>query len=164
MHEAGSLLRRVRQEAGLTQREMAVRAGTSQPAVAAYEAGRQTPTLGTLERLLAACGHELVVTTRRVSSPPTAALLSRNRVRILQLARKRGVTNVRVFGSVARGDAGSESDVDLLVDLEPERTLLDVVAFSENLAGMLGVKVDAATPDMLKPRVRRAALADARPL
>ena len=164
MQEIGSLVRQIRHQAGLTQRDVAMRAGTSQPAVAAYEADRQTPTLGTLERLLAACGHELVVETRPASSPPTAELLSRNRRRILRLARACGITNVRVFGSVARGDAGSESDVDLLVDLEPERTLLDVVAFSENLAGMLGVKVDAATPDMLKSRVRRAALADARPL
>ena len=164
MRDVATLVRDARRQAGLTQRDLAVRAGTSQPTVSAYEAGRQIPTLSTLERLLVACGRELVVTAEPVPAAPNAALLTRNRGRILRLARAHGITDVRVFGSVARGDADASSDVDLLVGLESSRTLLDVVAFSDAATDMLGVEVDAATPDMLKPKVRKSALADARPL
>lgn len=164
MRDIGGLVRDARRQAGLTQRDLAGLAGTSQPTVAAYETGRQIPTLNTLERLLVACGRELVVTAESGRVAPNTALLNRNRGRILRLARAHGITNVRVFGSVARGDTDASSDVDLLVELESDRTLLDVVAFSDAATGMLGVEVDAATPDMLKPRVRRAALADAHPL
>jgi predicted nucleotidyltransferase len=76
----------------------------------------------------------------------------------------RGVRNVRVFGSVARGDAAAASDVDLLVDLAPDRTLLDLVAFQRDAQQLLGVPVDVATSDMLKERIRDTVLCEALPL
>ena len=159
-----SMLRDARQGAGLTQDALAQRVGTSQPAVAAYEAGRRTPTLATLERLIAACGRELVVNSRP-GAPQTRqlalALLRRQRERVLEAAASNGARNVRVFGSVARQEADDASDVDLLVDLEPGRTLVDLAAFREEVAALLGIPVDVATSDILKPSVREEALQQA---
>jgi uncharacterized protein len=80
---------------------------------------------------------------------------------ILNAARKRGVTNVRVFGSVVRGEAEPGSDIDLLVDLEAGRTLLDLSAFQREVTELLNLSLDVATPDMLKPRIRDTVLEEA---
>jgi predicted nucleotidyltransferase len=74
------------------------------------------------------------------------------------------VRRVRVFGSIARDDAGPGSDVDLLVELAPGRTLLDLVGFRRDAAETLGVRVDVATPDMLEEHIRAEVLAEAVPL
>jgi hypothetical protein len=70
---------------------------------------------------------------------------------------------IRVFGSVARG-AEDARDIDLLVDLEPNRTLLDLAGFRRDAAEILGAPVDVATLDMLKERIRPEVLAEAVPL
>jgi len=75
-----------------------------------------------------------------------------------------GADNVRVFGSVARGEDSTQSDIDLLVDLRTDATLLELAGLREDLAGLLGSRVDVATPGMLKPAVRKRALAEAVPL
>lgn len=154
-------LERIRKEAGLTQAELAVRAGTSQPAVNRYERGEVTPSVQTLERLLDACGCQLGIER---AEGPLAGLVRRERRRIIELARARGAYNVRVFGSVARGDETSSSDVDLLVDLEPGRTLIDLSGLRLDLRQFLRCNVDVATDDLLKATVRNRALAEARPL
>lgn len=69
-----------------------------------------------------------------------------------------------MFGSVARGDAHGASDIDLLVDLETGRTLLDLLAFRRDAERLLGVPVDVATSDMLKQRIRDEVHAEALPL
>jgi len=71
-------------------------------------------------------------------------ILSENRPAILRAAKAHGAGNVRVFGSVARGEASADSDVDLLVDLEPGRSLLDHAALVIELEALLGRKVDIA--------------------
>ena len=86
------------------------------------------------------------------------------REQILQLARNRGAHNIRVFGSLARGEHGASSDIDFLVDLDPDRTLMDLGGLLMDLQRMLGVRVDVATEDMLRKRVRDQALRDAVPL
>jgi predicted nucleotidyltransferase len=83
---------------------------------------------------------------------------------ILRLAAAHGASNVRVFGSLARGEQRAESDVDLLVDLEANRSLMDLGGLLVDLETLLGGRVDVATEQMLKPRVRTRALADAVPL
>lgn len=93
-----------------------------------------------------------------------AERLQQKRHAILHAARKRGVTNLRVFGSVAREETDPGSDIDLLVDLEPGRTLLDLVAFQREVADLLDLPVDIATPDMLKDRIRDVVLDEALPL
>ncbi len=72
-----------------------------------------------------------------------------------------GARDVRVFGSVARGEERPDSDVDLLVDLEPGRTLFDLAALEERLEGLLGRPVQVATARDLRAPVRRAAERDA---
>jgi uncharacterized protein len=69
-----------------------------------------------------------------------------------------------VFGSLARGENVAASDIDLLVDLAPGRTLLDLAAFRREAGEILEVPVDVATPDMLKERIRSEVLAEALPL
>lgn len=162
------LIRRARGEAGLSQREVARRAGTSQAAVARYESGRSSPAVTTLQRLLHACGRSLVLTTEAVPVSDLSGRLGRRlrerRAEVSAVARRHGARNVRVFGSVARGEERPESDIDLLVDLDADRTLLDLAALTSDLRSLLGVDVDVATLDLLKPRVREQAVRDNVPL
>jgi hypothetical protein len=86
------------------------------------------------------------------------------REEILRIAARHGARNVRLFGSVARGEAGPESDVDLLVDLEPGRSLLDHAGLMLELEALLGCKVDVATERGLRERMRDRVLREAVPL
>lgn len=83
---------------------------------------------------------------------------------ILRVAARYGAHNVRVFGSAARGDLSPSSDLDLLVDLDPDRTLMDLGGLLIELQDLLQVRVDVATESMLRWKVRERALADAVPL
>lgn len=83
---------------------------------------------------------------------------------IVRVAQAHGAMSVRVFGSRARGDAGPESDLDLLVTLEPGRGLLDLVAIKQDLEDLLRFPVDVVTEASLSPYLRDAVLAEARPL
>lgn len=96
--------------------------------------------------------------------PSVDQLLQARRADILALAAKRGARNVRVFGSVARGQADAGSDIDLLVDLEPGRSLLDLGGLWSDLNGLLGVKVDLVTEKGLRESIREKVLREAVPL
>ena len=74
---------------------------------------------------------------------------------------RHGAHDVRVFGSIVRGEANSQSDIDLLVDLEPGRSIMDLGGLLMDLQEHLHCKVDVMTPTMLKPRVRERALREA---
>ena len=91
-------------------------------------------------------------------------LLEERREEILQIAAQFGARNVRVFGSVARGEDGPESDVDLLVDFDPERSLLDQVGLVQDLEDLLRRKVQVSTPNALHWYVRDRILSQAVPL
>ena len=91
-------------------------------------------------------------------------LLKEKRQAIMALADKHGAHSVRVFGSVARGDSGPESDVDLLVKMEEGRSLLDLSAMVLDLKELLGVNVDVISEDSLYWLLRRKILKEARPL
>jgi uncharacterized protein len=95
---------------------------------------------------------------------PQAHELRRQRRRLLDAAENHGVGRLRVFGSLARGEAQASSDIDLLVDLKPGRTLVDLAAFRREAAEILDIPVDVATADMLKERIRDEVLAEALPL
>jgi uncharacterized protein len=86
------------------------------------------------------------------------------RDQILRVAARHGARNVRIFGSAARGEASPDSDIDLLVDLDPDRTLMDLGGLLMDLQELVQARVDVATEGMLRPRVRQRALADAVPL
>lgn len=88
-------------------------------------------------------------------------LLAEKRDTILRIAEKHGARNVRVFGSVARGDDDSDSDVDLLVRFDPDRSLLDHAGLWLELQDALGCKVDVVSDRGLKPRIRERILREA---
>ena len=91
-------------------------------------------------------------------------LLEENRTEILQLAAKYGARNVRVFGSTARGSGRDDSDVDILVDLEEGRSLLDQVGFQQELEELLGRKVDVVVEGGISPYLEVRILSEAVPL
>ena len=87
--------------------------------------------------------------------------LAHRRQEILAAAARHGARNVRVFGSVARGDDRPDSDIDLLVDVEDGRTLLDVIALEQDLQELLGRRVHVLTVGGLSPYLQRRILAQA---
>ena len=91
-------------------------------------------------------------------------LLKEKRKEINALADRHGARNVRVFGSVATGEAGPESDIDLLVKMDDDRSLLDVSALALDLRTLMGVKVDIVSEDAIYWLLRRKILKEARPL
>lgn len=91
-------------------------------------------------------------------------LLKARRAEILRVAARHGARNVRVFGSVARGEADDQSDIDLLVEMGPGRSLLDHAALWLDLQELLGRKVDVVSDRGIKPRIRGRVLAEAVPL
>jgi predicted nucleotidyltransferase len=91
-------------------------------------------------------------------------LLSSKRPEILRAAESHGAMNVRVFGSVARGEASAESDVDLLIHLKKGRGFTDPMGFCEDVETVLGRRVDVVTDDGLSPFLRATVLAEAVPL
>ena len=91
-------------------------------------------------------------------------LLREKREEILRIAAQRGAYNVRVFGSAARGEAGPDSDVDFLVDLEPGRSLFDLGGLLMDLQDLLGREVDVVTEPALHWYIRDQVLAEAEPL
>ena len=82
-------------------------------------------------------------------------------MRFCAFSAKHGAYNVRIFGSVARGEADRESDVDVLVDLEPGRNLLDLGGLLMDLQELLQCQVDVVTERGLRPRIRERVLAEA---
>lgn len=94
----------------------------------------------------------------------TAMDLRQKRNDILRIAAQYGARNLRVFGSVARGDDRAHSDVDLLVDMDPDRSLLDIVGLGQDLEELLDRRVDVLTGASLHPALRDRILAESRPL
>ena len=141
---AGGLLREAREGAGLTQAELAQRAGVTQSVISAYERGRREPGLATLQRLVAATGATLSVGV--VPAPPVGPrlreLVFAHREEIIAIADGLGLDQVRLFGSAARDEDHAGSDVDLLVHRRPGSRGLAVLALEHELEDLLHVPVD----------------------
>lgn len=88
-------------------------------------------------------------------------LLKEKREEILQIAARHGARNVRIFGSIARGEADDRSDIDLLVDMDPGRSLLDMGGLLMELESLLARRVDVVTSRGLKKRIRDRVLREA---
>ena len=86
------------------------------------------------------------------------------RERVIRIAAKHGARNVRIFGSVARGEGDPSSDLDLLVDLDPGRSLFDLGGLLMDLQEFLDCRVDVITERGLRPRLREQVLREAIPL
>ena len=88
-------------------------------------------------------------------------ILKGKRDEILRIASSYGARNVRVFGSLARGQAGQDSDIDLLVKLEPGRSLLDLIGIKQDVEDLLGCEVDVVTEAAISPYLREHVLREA---
>ena len=159
--------------AGLTQSELAVRIGTTQSAIARLESGTITPTVDTLKNLADVVGLRFEIapnsglTAHDVKkSKPSLQDLRARRHEILEIAARYGARNIRVFGSVGRGDADATSDVDILVDLVADthgfayfglledlrRALTDVIGYDVDIVDSAGLRdmrervLEAAVP------------------
>ena len=84
--------------------------------------------------------------------------------KIAELAEKRGVRNIRVFGSYARGDADENSDLDLLVSMDEDRSLLDRIGFMHDVEDLLHIKVDVVNENALHHSIRDEVIKDGVPL
>ena len=91
-------------------------------------------------------------------------LLKEKRKDILSIAAKYGARNVRIFGSLARGEADERSDIDFLVEMEPGRSLLDLGGLQAELEALFGCPVDVVTEKGLKARIRDRVLSEAVPV
>lgn len=168
---SGTLIRDARRIAGLSQTELARRADVAQSVISAYENDQREPGLTMLTKLIEASGHNLVVRIEPTSAMrkglPDSLLgrrLRRHRRAIIATANANGARNVRVFGSVARGDDGEHSDVDLLVDLDAEIGLVGLATLRRELGEILGVSVDVVPASMVKAGLQSEVFAEAIPL
>jgi len=163
---AGDLLRRARSGAGLSQVELANRAGVTQSVISAYESGHRQPSLPTLAALVEAADYELVAEVRprphglSKLSGPIGRRLRRRRQDVISAAAAHGVSGLRVFGSVARGEDRADSDVDLLVDLPEHMSLFGLARLQAELESIVGARVDLVPSRDLKPDVRPYAEGD----
>lgn len=94
----------------------------------------------------------------------TNALLKKYRNPINEIAAAHGARSVRVFGSFARGEENAHSDIDLLVELEPNRSLLDIIALKYEIEDMIGRKVDVVTTRGISPYLAKQIIKEAVPL
>ncbi len=83
------------------------------------------------------------------------------RQEILQVVARHGARNARIFGSQARGEAGAGSDLDILIELDLGRSLLDIVAIKQDLEDLLGCRVDVVTEAAISPYIRDQVLREA---
>lgn len=164
---AAELLVEARKASGLTQSQLAERSGVPQPAISAYERGRRIPGADMFLRLLAANGatvqldYRITRTTEdspsgqpTTSTPrdehvlptlpdsPQARALHRHRADVERIAARYGATNLRVFGSVARGEARPDSDIDIVFDYNRELDLMAIIDFGRELETLLGYSID----------------------
>lgn len=162
---AAVLLREARRRAGVSQVELGRRAGVTQSVVSAYESGKRQPSVPTLARLVAATGLELDM---RVSEPvatgPNRGVLARrverHRGEVHAVLVRCGLSNPRLFGSVARGNEQPGSDVDLLVDVAEGVGLVTLGRCQANLEALLGAPVDLVPAGDLKAGVASEVLAE----
>ncbi len=145
-------IRAERIAAGMSQSQLAHAANVPQPNLSAYENGKRTPSPQVLERIAQA-----------LATRPSERL-ARHREEIHSLVRKYRAAAPRVFGSVARGDDHSGSDLDLLVDFTDEASLLDEVGLRLALQDLLRIKVDIVATDTLRGDFRERALREAIPV
>lgn len=131
----------------MTQRALAEAVGAKQPHIAGIESGRRPLSADLLERLLIAADYR-----------PSLAL-SMQRDALITLGERRGVRNLRVFGSVARGADHHDSDIDLLVDVAPDGDPLGLAVFVAEATELLGFPVDVVVDDHdAHPHLRESAV------
>lgn len=159
---AAEIIHDAREKAGLTQAQLAERAGITQSVVSAYERGRREPSYRVLVDLLWHVGADIRIEID-VETTPTLAYVRSKKAELEKALGGRGAHDIRVFGSVVRGDAKPGSDVDLLVRLDPD-VGIEFFGMSEVASEILGVPVDVVPDNALKPYAKDNILAEAVPL
>ena len=161
--KSAEILKEARRTAQLTQSELALRAQVTQSVISAYESGRREPAFSTLTRLVeaAGCQMDISLVARVIPTPDFMALLHTHKQDILRLCSNAGASNMRIFGSVARGTATKDSDIDLLIDISPEMGLLGLMQLESSIQDLLGVKVDLVPAEGLKPEMKHEVLIEA---
>lgn len=140
---AAGLIRDARLRAELTQVQLADRAGVTQSVISTYENGRREPSLAALQRLLLAAGFTTAIHLQPVEEPPPLRdRVDAARADLLDVVHRFGGRNPRLFGSVARGDDGPASDVDLMVDLDAGLGIFALMRIQDEAEQLLGVRVD----------------------
>lgn len=162
------MIREARRRARLSQTDLARRAGVAQSVISTYESDRREPGLRTLAKLIEATGHQLSfeltpAPRNRLGLPDTrlGRRLRRHRRALIEAAARRGARNVRLFGSVARGEDTDTSDIDLLVDLDDGVGVVSLAGLTRELTELLGVDVDVVPAAALKPAIHGDVLAEA---
>jgi uncharacterized protein len=161
------VLRDARQLGGLTQAQLSTRSGATQSVISAYERGRREPGAETFLMLIEAAGLDFIIrvpiTNYQHPTLPDSAqtrALVKHRQQILDLVAQYHASNVRIFGSVARGEARPDSDIDILVDFGPNTGLFSIVALQESLSKLLHFPIDLGDPKSLKPHVQPSVAKD----
>lgn len=140
---AAALIRDARLRAELTQVQLAVRAGVTQSVISTYENGRREPSLAALQRLLLAAGFTTAIDLQPIEDPPPLReRVASVRQDLTAIVHRYGGRNPRLFGSVARGEDGPSSDVDLMVDLDPGLGIFALMRIQDAAEQLLGVRVD----------------------
>jgi predicted nucleotidyltransferase/DNA-binding XRE family transcriptional regulator len=148
--DAPELVRAAREDADLTQRALAGRAGVKQANIAEIELGRRSVSADLLGRLLAAADYRPAIPTMRHAE------------QIKRIGSELGLSNIRVFGSVARGEDHFHSDLDLLVEIVPGSSTLRAYAFPSLIEDLVGFPVDMVVDEGESPylaRIRAEAVA-----
>lgn len=167
MDRAADILRQARRLGGVSQVELSRRTGIAQPTISAYEREVHEPSLKSLRTLVAGTGMRLNLTllpsgqARELPTTVLGTLLRDKRDELVAVAKRHGASNLRVFGSVARGEDGPDSDIDMLVDLAPGTSLTGLGRIQEALETVLGRKVDVTPASALKAGLKDSVLAEA---
>lgn len=151
--------------ARLTQAELGARARIAQSVVSSYESARREPSIDMLQRIVAAAGFDLQLKLAPVAKlSRLQAVVRDNRLRLRRDLQALGASNIRLFGSVARGEDVPGSDVDLLVDVAETVGLFALGRMQTAAESCLEVRVDIVPANSLKADVRERVLREAIPL
>lgn len=156
---AAELIRDARVRAELTQVQLAMRAGVTQSVISTYENGRREPSLAALQRLLLAAGFTASIELEPVEEPPPLReRVAAVRTELCAIVERFGGRNPRLFGSVARGQDGPGSDVDLMVDLDRGLGIFALMRIQDEAEQLLGTRVDVVDAAGMDPQVVREAI------
>ena len=163
------ILVNARKSSRLTQTQVAERAGTSQSAITRYEQGTLSPSIDTLKRLLKANGFDLVLDVKKSKKVAPKSdlfkLVQFHRGEIREILHGLGARNIRIVGSVARGDDNEKSDIDLLVDIPSDSgNTFKAILRADKIEKLLGRRVDIVVSRLCKKEVLKSMLSDAIPL
>jgi len=166
---SAAVLPEARLRAGLSQSELAHRAGLAQSVMSMYESSRRQPALRTLAALVDPTGLDLVLELRPAPgldclTGPHGQRVLAGRSQLKTVAARYGVAGLAVFGSVTRGEERPDSDVDLLVELPPGMGLFRLGRLRSDLEAAVGLPVDLVPVSDLKPSLRGRVAADLVPL